>query len=246
MKNRVALITGASGGIGRATALALAEDGFSIAVHFNNSADRAKELVEEIAALGVRAMAFQGNLAKPEVPKQIVSDVRAHFGEVSVLINNAGVMTHFSIEEMSDEQWDESINVNLSAVFRLTRECVPAMKKNGWGRIICVSSQVAQTGSANHAHYAAAKSGLLAFTYSLAKELGSSGVTANVVLPGRITTEMIQDQSESRMDEWIAQTPMKRMGEPHEVASMLAFLASEKSSYITGAAINVNGGLVMG
>ena len=155
-------------------------------------------------------------------------------------------MTDSSIIEMSDEVWDETINLNLTAAFKLIRAVAGDMVKNDWGRIINISSQVALTGSTNHAHYSAAKSGMLGLTYSAAKEFGASGVTVNAVLPGRIETNMISVRSAGRLDEWLAQTPLARLGEPSEVASMIAFLASDQASYISGAAINVNGGLVMG
>ena len=155
-------------------------------------------------------------------------------------------MSDESITKMSDELWDEAINLNLSVAFKLIRATADQMVLNKWGRIINVSSQVALTGSANHAHYAAAKAGLLGLTYSAAKEFGASGVTVNAVLPGRIETNMIAQRSDERMDEWLKQTPLARLGKAEEIASMIAFLVSEKASYVTGAAINVNGGLVMG
>ena len=243
---KVALVTGASRGIGRAIALSLASDGLAVAVHYDKSADAAQKVVSEITESGGRAIAFQGNLASPDVPADLVARVKSQLGSIDILVNNAAVMTDCSIAEMSDEMWDETIAVNLSAVFKLTRACIPAMVENKWGRIISISSQVAQTGSANHAHYSATKASLLGFTYSAAKELGASGITANVVLPGRIETDMISVRSVGRMDEWMSQTPLGRLGKPEEVAGVVTFLASVESSYVTGAAINVNGGLVMG
>lgn len=243
---KVALVTGASRGIGRAIALSLASDGLAVAVHYDKSADAAEKVVSEITENGGRAIAFQGNLASPDVPADLVARVKSQLGSIDILVNNAAVMTDSSIAEMSDEMWDETIAVNLSAVFKLTRACIPAMIENKWGRIISISSQVAQTGSANHAHYSATKASLLGFTYSAAKELGANGITANVVLPGRIETDMISVRSVGRMDEWMSQTPLGRLGKPEEVAGVVTFLASVESSYITGAAINVNGGLVMG
>ncbi len=243
---KVALVTGASRGIGRAIALSLASDGLAVAVHYDKSADAAAKVVSEITESGGTAIAFQGNLASPEVPADLVARVKSQLGSIDILVNNAAVMTDGYIAEMSDEMWDETIAVNLSAVFKLTRACIPAMVENKWGRIISISSQVAQTGSANHAHYSATKASLLGFTYSAAKELGASGITANVVLPGRIETDMISVRSVGRMDEWMSQTPLGRLGKPEEVAGVVTFLASVESSYITGAGINVNGGLVMG
>lgn len=243
---KVALVTGASRGIGRAIALSLASDGMAVAVHYDKSADAAAKVVSEITEGGGTAIAFQGNLTSPDAPADLVARVKSEMGSIDILVNNAAVMTDGSIAEMSDAMWDETIAVNLSAVFKLTRACIPEMVEKKWGRIISISSQVAQTGSANHAHYSATKASLLGFTYSAAKELGASGITANVVLPGRIETDMISVRSIGRMDEWMSQTPLGRLGKPEEVAGVVKFLASSESSYITGAAINVNGGLVMG
>lgn len=243
---KVALVTGASRGIGRAIATSLASSGVTVAVHYDKSVDAALEVVNEITKSGGSAQVFQASLGQPDAPADLVQRVAKEFGAVNILINNAAVMTDGSIAEMSDAMWDETIAVNLSAVFKLSRACIPAMVANKWGRIISISSQVAHTGSANHAHYSATKAALLGFSYSAAKELGVSGITANVVVPGRIDTDMISVRSVGRMDEWMAQTPLGRLGTPNEVASVVNFLASNDASYITGAAINVNGGLVMG
>ena len=243
---KVALVTGASRGIGRAIATSLASSGVTVAVHYDKSADAALEVVNEITKSGGSAQAFQASLGQSDAPVDLVQRVAKEFGAVNILVNNAAVMTDDSIAEMSDVMWDETIAVNLSAVFKLSRACIPAMVANKWGRIISISSQVAHTGSANHAHYSATKAALLGFSYSAAKELGASGITANVVVPGRIDTDMISVRSVGRMDEWMAQTPLGRLGTPNEVAGVVNFLASNEASYITGAAINVNGGLVMG
>jgi 3-oxoacyl-[acyl-carrier protein] reductase len=243
---KVALVTGASRGIGRAIATSLASSGVTVAVHYDKSVDAALEVVNEITKSGGSAQMFQASLGQPDAPADLVQRVAKEFGAINILINNAAVMTDGSIAEMSDAMWDEAIAVNLSAVFKLSRACVPAMVANKWGRIISISSQVAHTGSANHAHYSATKAALLGFSYSAAKELGANGITANVVVPGRIDTDMISVRSVGRMDEWMAQTPLGRLGTPNEVAGVVNFLASNEASYITGAAINVNGGLVMG
>jgi NAD(P)-dependent dehydrogenase (short-subunit alcohol dehydrogenase family) len=165
---------------------------------------------------------------------------------VDILVNNAGQMSGSVVESMPDEVWDQSISLNLSSAFRLARACIPSMKASGWGRIISISSQAAFTGSVEHAHYAAAKAGLLGLTYSLAKELAIYRITANVVAPGRIETDMIATTIENRRDEWLRQVPIQRFGQPEEVASAVLFLASPATSYITGAVLHVNGGLFMG
>jgi 3-oxoacyl-[acyl-carrier protein] reductase len=243
---RVALVTGGATGIGAATIAELAANKINVALHYSSSKDEAEKLAGSLSEAGVEVKAFQANLAEKDAPSSLVSQVKEHFGSLDILVNNAGLMTDASIIEMSDEVWDETINLNLTASFKLIRAVAGDMVKNNWGRIINISSQVALTGSTNHAHYSAAKSGMLGLTYSAAKEFGASGVTVNAVLPGRIETNMISVRSAGRLDEWLAQTPLARLGEPSEVASMIAFLASDQASYISGAAINVNGGLVMG
>ncbi len=243
---RVALVTGGATGIGAATVAELAANKVSVALHYSSSKVEAEKLVAQLSKADVPVKAFQANLAEKDAPSSLVAQVKEDFGSLDILVNNAGLLTDASIIEMSDEVWDETINLNLTASFKLIRAVAGDMVKNKWGRIINISSQVALTGSTNHAHYSAAKSGMLGLTYSAAKEFGASGVTVNAVLPGRIETNMISTRSAGRLDEWLAQTPLARLGQSSEVASMIAFLASEQASYISGAAINVNGGLVMG
>jgi NAD(P)-dependent dehydrogenase (short-subunit alcohol dehydrogenase family) len=243
---RVALVTGGATGIGAATVAELAAKKVNVALHYSSSKNEADKLVDLLSKAGVEVKAFHGDLSQKEAPGALVAQVKQHFGSLDILVNNAGLMTDASIIEMSDEVWDETLNLNLTASFKLIRAVASDMVKNKWGRIINISSQVALTGSTNHAHYSAAKSGLLGLTYSAAKEFGASGVTVNAVLPGRIETNMISARSVGRLDEWLAQTPLARLGDSAEVASLIAFLASDQASYISGAAINVNGGLVMG
>jgi 3-oxoacyl-[acyl-carrier protein] reductase len=243
---KVALVTGGATGIGAATVSALAADNLSVALHYSNSKAAAIKLADQLKSNGAKVEIFQADLTQKGSAEDLVKNVTGKLGAIDILINNAGLMSDESITKMSDELWDEAINLNLSVAFKLIRATADQMVLNKWGRIINVSSQVALTGSANHAHYAAAKAGLLGLTYSAAKEFGASGVTVNAVLPGRIETNMIAQRSDERMDEWLKQTPLARLGKAEEIASMIAFLVSEKASYVTGAAINVNGGLVMG
>jgi Dehydrogenases with different specificities (related to short-chain alcohol dehydrogenases) len=243
---KVALVTGGATGIGAATVSALAADNLSVALHYSNSKVAAIKLADQLKSNGAKVEIFQADLTQKGSAEDLVKNVTGKLGAIDILINNAGLMSDESITKMSDELWDEAINLNLSVAFKLIRATADQMVLNKWGRIINVSSQVALTGSANHAHYAAAKAGLLGLTYSAAKEFGASGVTVNAVLPGRIETNMIAQRSDERMDEWLRQTPLARLGKAEEIASMIAFLVSEKASYVTGAAINVNGGLVMG
>lgn len=243
---RVALVTGGATGIGAATVEALATDKVSVALQYSSSAGEAKAIADQLNSKGAEVEIFQADLSQKDSADKLVAAVKAKLGEIDILINNAGLMTDASIIQMSDELWDQALNINLTAAFKLIRACAPSMVAKKWGRIINISSQVALTGSANHAHYATAKAGLLGLTYSAAKEYGASGVTVNAVLPGRIETNMIAQRSIGRLDEWLSQTPLNRLGRPDEVAGMINFLASEMASYVTGASINVNGGLVMG
>ena len=243
---RVALVTGGSRGIGRATCLALAARGAAVAVLCRSRFDQAEEVVQQIQAGGERALALQADALDPGAIKRSVQEAVSGLGSVDILVNNLGEMTDGPGADMKDEEWEQSLAVNLGSAFRYARECIPSMKERRWGRIISVSSQVAYTGSNNHAHYAAAKSGLLGFTFSLAKELGACGVTVNVVAPGRIVTDLLLDRMAGREQEWIRQTPLQRFGRPEEVAGPIVFLASDDASYITGAVLNVSGGQLMG
>ena len=246
LAGRVALVTGGSRGIGRATCLALASRGAAVAVLCRSRIKEAQEVVEQIQAIGGRGLAMEANVLDPEAIKRSAREAVATLGRIDILVNNAGEMTDVSVIDMKDEDWEQSLAINLTSSFRYARECILSMKDRRWGRIINVSSQVVYTGSNNHAHYSAAKSGLLGFTFSLTKELGPYGITANVVAPGRILTDLLLERMAGREQEWMSQTPMRRFGRPEEVAATIAFLASEDASYITGAVINVNGGLVMG
>ena len=246
LAGRVALVTGGSRGIGRATCLALAAKGAAVAVLCRSRIKEANEVVEQIQSTGGQGLAIEANVLDPRAIKRSVEQAAAKLGKIDILVNNAGEMTDISVVDMKDEDWEQALAINLTSSFRYARECIPSMKERRWGRVINVSSQVAYTGSNNHAHYSAAKSGLLGFTFSLTKELGPYGITANVVAPGRILTDLLVERMPGREQEWMSQTPMRRFGRPEEVAATMAFLASEEASYITGAVINVNGGLVMG
>jgi len=246
LAGRVALVTGGSRGIGRATCLALANKGAAVAVLCRRRIKEAQEVAEQIRSAAGKALAIEADVLDPEAIKRSIKVAVAELGNIDILVNNAGEMTDAAVVDMTDEDWDQSLSINLTSAFRYARACIPAMKERRWGRIINVSSQVVYTGSNNHAHYSAAKSGMLGFTFSLTKELGPFGITANVVAPGRILTDLLLQRMEGREKEWMSQTPMRRFGRPEEVAAAITFLASEEASYMTGAVINVNGGLVMG
>jgi 3-oxoacyl-[acyl-carrier protein] reductase len=245
LDGRAALVTGGSRGIGRATCFALAAKGAAVAVHYYAHSEAAGEVVDAILEAGGVAFPIGGDLADPAVPDHLVQEAIKQLGRLDILVNNAGVMTDAPVAELTDGLWDETLNINLSAVMRFARACLPFMRERGWGRIIGVTSQAAYMGSANHAHYATAKAGLSGFTFSLAKEVGAFGITVNLVSPGRILTDMLAERMAGREEEWLRQTPLRRLGQPEEVASAIAFLASDAARYITGATLHVNGGLLM-
>ena len=246
LTGRVALVTGGSRGIGRAACLALAARGAAVLVHYHASQAAADEVVAAIQAQGRRAAAVGADLLAPDAGARLVAAASDRLGPVDILVNNAGEFSRAAADGMPDALWERALALNLTAPFRCARACIPSMRERGWGRIVNVSSQAAYAGSANHAHYAAAKAGLLGFSFSLAKELGPSGITVNVVMPGRIATDMLAGDLPARREEWLRQTPLGRLGTPDEVAAAIAFLASGDAGYITGAVLQVGGGLVMG
>jgi 3-oxoacyl-[acyl-carrier protein] reductase len=245
LAGHTAVVTGGSRGIGRATCLALAAHGAAVGVHYSASQAQAAEVVEEIRRGGGRAVAIGGDLREADAPGRVVAEAAAELGPIDILVNNAGQMTDVAVEVMSDEIWEAALSLHLTATFRCSRAVIPMMKARRWGRIVNVSTQALYTGSKNHAHYAAAKAGLLGFSFSLAKEVGEYGITVNLVAPGRIRTALLLERSAGREAEWMGQTPMRRFGEPEEIASGIVFLASPTAGYITGATLHVNGGLVM-
>ena len=245
LQGQVAIVTGGSRGIGRAACLALAAQGAAVGVHYCSSEVQAAELVEEIRQGGVGAVAVGGDLREADAAGRVISETVAALGPIDILVNNAGQMTDSSVEAMPDDIWEDALALHLTATFRCCRAVIPMMKTRRSGRIVNISTQALYTGSKNHAHYAAAKAGLLGFTFSLVKEVGEYGITVNLVAPGRIRTDLLLERSSGREQEWMGQTPLRRFGEPEEVAGAIVFLASHAADYITGATLHVNGGLVM-
>jgi 3-oxoacyl-[acyl-carrier protein] reductase len=245
LTTHVALVTGGARGIGQATVRALAAKGARVAIHYRTQADSAHVLAAELHAAGQPSLALQADLSDPAAAATLVNTVIQHFGHCDILVNNAADFTTAPVTSMSDAQWEHTLSVNLSAAFRCIRAVLPGMQAHRWGRIINVTSQAAWNGSANHAHYAAAKAGLAGLTYSVAKEVATQGITVNLVAPGRILTDMIAEDLAAREAEWLQQIPMRRFGEPAEVATAIAFLATEAARYITGSTLHVNGGQLM-
>jgi 3-oxoacyl-[acyl-carrier protein] reductase len=245
LKGKVALVTGASRGIGRAIALELARLGANVAVNYAGSEAKAKEVVEEIKAMGREAIAVQANVADSESVNNMVKEVLSTFGELHILVNNAGITRDNLIMRMKEEEWDEVINTNLKGVFNCTKAVTRQMMKQRYGRIINIASIVGVSGNAGQANYVAAKAGVIGLTKTTAKELASRNITVNAVAPGFITTDMTDQLTDEVRQEMLKQIPLARFGEPKDVASVVGFLASDASSYMTGQTLHVDGGMVM-
>jgi 3-oxoacyl-[acyl-carrier protein] reductase len=243
---RVALVTGGSRGIGRATALALARSGHRVALCYRADADGAAETADAMREAGAEALVLAADVADPTALDVAFKEVESTWGPVGVLVNNAGVTRDGLILRMADEHWAEVLRTNLDGAFYAIRRAAPAMVRSRFGRIVNLGSAVGATGSAGQANYSAAKAGLVGLTRSVARELASRKVTCNLVAPGPIATAMLDDLSEDRQTELARLTALGRLGTPEEVAAAVAFLCSEAAGYITGAVIPVDGGLSMG
>ena len=242
---KVALITGASRGIGRAIALKLAEDGFDVMINYAGNVALAQEVKRECEAFGVGAEIFGANIGKKEEVEALIKATVSAFGTVDVLVNNAGITRDNLMLRMSDEDFDEVIDVNLRGVFYLTRAASKIMFKKRSGKIINMTSISGVTGNVGQANYAASKAGVIGLTKTTAKELAARGITVNAVAPGFIKTDMtdvLSDDLKAKIQETV---PLKRLGAPADIANMVGFLASESANYITGQVFHVDGGLVM-
>jgi 3-oxoacyl-[acyl-carrier protein] reductase len=243
--DRAALVTGASGGIGQAIALALAEDGFDVAVHYNSNAGKAEEVVESVKALGRNAVAITADLASPEGCKALVKTCVDALGGIYALVNNAGVTNDGLVMRMTDEQFDGVIRANLNSCFCCTREAASYMLKARKGRIINITSVVGITGNAGQANYAASKAGIIGLTKSCAREFARRGVCVNAVAPGFIETAMTKGLSDDVKQNMLGSIPLGRFGSPEDIAGLVRFLCGESASYITGQVMVVDGGMVI-
>lgn len=246
LKGKTSLITGASRGIGKGIAEVFAKNGSNIAFTFASSVEKAKAFEEELSAkYGVKVKGYQSDASDYNAAMALADQVVADFGSIDVLINNAGITRDTLLMRMSEEQWDEVINTNLKSTFNLTKACLKTFLKNRAGSIINMSSIVGLTGNAGQSNYAASKAGMIGFTKSMAKELGSRNVRCNAIAPGFIETEMTASLDADVKKQWIDTIPLKRGGSTDDVANACLFLASDMSTYITGQTLNVCGGMVL-
>ncbi len=243
--SNVALITGASRGIGRTSALRLARDGFDIAINYNRTEDGAKEALEEVMELGRTALLVKADVSDHKAVEVMVDKVIGDLGRLDVLVNNAGIYPRKQMDEVSSEEWHEVLETNLTSIFYCSKTVVPHMKKQGKGSIINLSSVLGIMGSKQGVHYASSKAGIIGLTKSLAKELAPFNIRVNAVAPGAIETDILKRDTPEQRKRRIEHIPMGRAGQPEEIAEVVAFLASDRASYITGETINVNGGLLM-
>ena len=245
LSGRVAFVTGASQGIGRACALKLATEGAIVAAAARNQ-DKLNELVNEIIASGGKAVAFTLDVTDEEQVKSAIKSAIAQFGKIDILVNNAGITRDQLVMRMKRADWDAVLQTNLTSAYLCIQQVTSPMLKQRWGRIINITSVFGQMGQAGQANYAASKAGLIGLTMAVARELGSRNITCNAVAPGFIETAMTEALGDEFKQNAAKQIPLGRVGTPGDVASAVAFLASDAAAYITGHVLNVNGGLLMG
>ncbi len=244
LEGKTAIITGASRGIGRGIAVVFAQQGANVAFTYSSSASAAQELENELTSLGVKAKGYQSNAADFNEAQKLVDDVIATFGTIDILINNAGITKDNLLMRISEEDFDQVINVNLKSVFNMTKAVQKIMLKNRAGSIINMSSVVGVKGNAGQTNYAASKAGVIGFTKSVALELGSRNIRCNAIAPGFIETEMTAKLNDDVVQGWRDSIPLRRGGTPEDVANACVFLGSDMSAYVTGQVMNVDGGML--
>jgi 3-oxoacyl-[acyl-carrier protein] reductase len=245
LENKVVLITGASKGIGRGIALRCAEQGADIAFTYLSSEEKAKEVENELKALGVNAKGYKSDASVFDASIALVEDVLKDFeGKIDVLINNAGITKDGLLMRMTEQDWDDVLRINLKSIFNMTKAVQRTMLKQRKGSIINLSSVVGVNGNAGQSNYSASKAGIIGFTKSMAKELGSRNIRSNGIAPGFIATEMTAKLDQDIVEKWVKEIPLKRAGSPEDVADVCVFLASDMSAYVTGQTIHVCGGML--
>jgi len=244
LQDKIAIITGATRGIGKGIAQVFAKQGANIAFTYSSSVDAAKALEKELESYGVKAKGYQSNAANFEAAQELALEVLKEFGNIDILVNNAGITKDNLLMRISEEDFDKVIEVNLKSVFNMTKAVIRPMMKQRKGSIINMSSVVGVKGNAGQTNYAASKAGIIGFSKSVALELGSRNIRSNVIAPGFIETEMTAKLDEEIVKSWRNAIPLKRGGSPEDIANACVFLASDLSSYITGQTINVDGGML--
>lgn len=245
LKQKTAVVTGASRGIGRAIAIQLASEGANVVVNYSGSEQKANEVVEEIIALGSKAIAVQANVADNDSVQNLMKTAIEAFGSIDILVNNAGITRDNLLMRMKEDEWDDVLNTNLKGVFLCTKAVTRQMMKQRSGRIINISSIVGVMGNAGQANYVAAKAGVIGLTKTSARELASRNILVNAIAPGFITTEMTDELPEDIKKTMLAQIPLAKLGQPEHIAKAVVFFASDDSEYITGQTLHIDGGLVM-
>lgn len=243
LSGKIAVVTGGSRGIGAAVAKGLGKEGATVIINYNHSQEEAETVVDEIKAMGSVAVALQADISDAEATKVFIEKALADFGKIDILVNNAGITRDKTFKKMSFEEWHKVIDTNLSSVFNTCKIALPSMLEQKYGRIINISSVIGQAGGFGQTNYAAAKAGLVGFSKSLALETAKGGVTVNCICPGYIATEMVKAMPENVREAIIAMVPMKKLGEPDEIAKGVVFIC--ESEYMTGQCLNLNGGLYM-
>lgn len=244
LQGHIALITGATRGIGRAIALELGKQGATV-IGTATSEKGAQAISDYLAAAGFKGAGYALNVNDAVQTEQVLGDLRKQFGEISILVNNAGITRDNLLARMSEEEWDDVMTTNLKSVFRMSRAVLRAMMKARGGRIINIASVVGSMGNAGQSNYSASKAGMMGFTKSLAQEIGSRNITVNCVAPGFIDTDMTHALGEEQRAKLIEHVPLKRLGQPQDIAAAVNFLASPAAAYITGVTLHVNGGMYM-
>ena len=242
---KTAVVTGASRGIGRAIALKLAQDSANVVVNYSGSQAKAEEVVAEIKALGQQAIAVQANVADADEVKALMGAAMDAFGSIDILVNNAGITRDNLLMRMKEDEWDSVMATNLKGVFLCTKAVARQMMKQRAGRIINVASIVGVAGNAGQANYVAAKAGVIGLTKTTAKELAARNILVNAVAPGFIATDMTEELPQDVKDAMLTQIPLAKLGQPEDVANVVAFLASEGANYMTGQTLHIDGGMVM-
>lgn len=245
LKDKVAVVTGASRGIGRAIALEFAARGAAVAVNYNKSPEAANEVVKQIVEAGGKAAAFQADVSNFKQAEDLITFAIKTFGDLHILVNNAGITRDTLIMMMSEADWDAVLNTNLKSAFNCSKAAVKHMMRKRYGRIINIASVAGQMGNAGQANYSASKGGQIAFTKALAREVASRGITVNAIAPGFVDTEILEAMPKETLEAALKLVPLGRKGKPEEIAYAAAFLASDQAAYITGQTLGVDGGMAM-